>query len=54
LKREKEMANFLCQSISHEMITPLRCITDIVGQVIDNLGNESSEIYSLKIISNTA
>ena len=36
------------------MITPLKCITEIVDQVIDESTPDSSERYSLKIVSNTA
>lgn len=54
LSADNKMLNLLSSQISHEMLTPLRCIIQITNQVKDGFSNNSTEYYNLKVVSNTA
>ena len=54
LSADNRMLNLLSSQISHEMLTPLRCIIQITEVVRTGMTPQTPDHYNLGIISNTA
>lgn len=54
LSAHNKLMNTLSSQVSHEMLTPLKCIIQVTDLVKQGLNNTSLDHYNLGVVSNTA
>ena len=54
VKRENQLLNLVTSSVSHELITPIKCISAMANEMITEILKDSNAIHKAKMILTTS